>query len=1060
MKKNIKFALFAALAIVAVFSMSAPAHAQVSTAPVCPAGYTCTIAQVDCPAGFTCTPIQTDPNCPLGYTCTQTGTQTASLLKLNSPAAGAIVPTSGLYTIKWSVTSDIVAANPSVDIVLVGFVRDGCDPFGCGVGPINNTFADAVLKMLGIKSAEAQTAVVPTQVAPQLTIARGVTLSQGSYVWNVPANIQSQVSSMNSKYKIFFMKTGTSQVIYPYTDNVFMFATPTGTGPTPCYVFTKNLQIGSTGAEVVALQTWLIAHGFDIPNISSGQVAKGSYGGNTAGAVGKYQKSVGILATGIFNPATRESVNASCKPDATGTASISNTSATLGARTIAGGSGIYSYPVSFNFTVNNPTSNPIYLSTSVTNLGALDKNASIYFAAKGYVVPVKGSLIAQAQASGNGDSPYYFFIAPGASRAFAYMGTVDGSQCPGGCTGYQTTYIAGINYGTSPSNLGAYSFSAASIANLKLTADYGGGTPQSSINVVLANGNGNYQLQADGTANIPFSWTSASPNAYPYAYLLSSSQDNSNPAGGAYSSVYLSGSTNSTSGTGGIFSNKLRTINSGQYKVVVCDQSTDIKNPTCGASPMFTIGAVVPCVTGYSWNGTSCVPPVTPPSCPANQVMTGNSCMDYSAKQSAVRNLYLTLQCREPDQQGWDYWTNNSSDLGTIQQQMTWGIEYQTKQQIIQIFQQALRRAPSCATNGGVSELHSWYEKAYANGYANLDVVRNGIGGTVPSIQLPSLNISPTLASSGQKVTFNYTIPTNATTMKLMLACPTGVSMPYGSGGNENCNTPMTWSPSFPTASYITAINNTTSQQRVSATLSVTYPDGSSGGSVGYLDIQPGNVTTSCPAGYICTPPGGTTACPAGYVCVPVTTNCPPGYTCYTSSPVQQQAPTVSNGSATSIPLVRPDGVHLVNATFTFTVNNNSTAPIYIANTRVATQISASSGLSAMITTASASPGSVTGDTANAFFVAPAASRTFTYSGYMDNTYGTPGVKTLSMIGIYYGTNSSTLNSSSITSGLSGLTVTASMDGAAGGVGQTVNQNSLTASIWDAINQYYASGGN
>jgi len=98
-------------------------------------------------------------------------------------------------------------------------------------------------------------------------------------------------------------------------------------------------------------------------------------------------------------------------------------------------------------------------------------------------------------------------------------------------------------------------------------------------------------------------------------------------------------------------------------------------------------------------------------------------------KRESVRQLFLKLQCREPDAQGWDYWTNYSADLSSIQQQMMYGIEYRTKQQIIQIFQQVLGRAPDCSvpTNGD-SELNHWFGRAYNNGVVNLDVVRQGLG--------------------------------------------------------------------------------------------------------------------------------------------------------------------------------------------------------------------------------------------------------------------------------------------------------------------------------------------
>ena len=63
------------------------------------------------------------------------------------------------------------------------------------------------------------------------------------------------------------------------------------------YQFTNNLSVGSTGADVVALQTWLITNGFSIPSVASGAAAKGYFGSQTKAAVQKYQASVGVPAT-------------------------------------------------------------------------------------------------------------------------------------------------------------------------------------------------------------------------------------------------------------------------------------------------------------------------------------------------------------------------------------------------------------------------------------------------------------------------------------------------------------------------------------------------------------------------------------------------------------------------------------------------------------------------------------------------------------------------------------------------------------------------------------------
>lgn len=102
--------------------------------------------------------------------------------------------------------------------------------------------------------------------------------------------------------------------INPPTSPYPVPTTPTTT-PSSCYFFTRNLTSGSTGADVAALQAWLISRGFDIEPITSGRFPAGQYGPATVQAVSRYQASVGLLGaeTG-FGPLTRASVNASCSP--------------------------------------------------------------------------------------------------------------------------------------------------------------------------------------------------------------------------------------------------------------------------------------------------------------------------------------------------------------------------------------------------------------------------------------------------------------------------------------------------------------------------------------------------------------------------------------------------------------------------------------------------------------------------------------------------------------------------------------------------------------------------
>ncbi len=77
----------------------------------------------------------------------------------------------------------------------------------------------------------------------------------------------------------------------------------------PGYTFSNYLTVGSTGADVTALQSWLISSGFDIPAISSGVAVKGYFGQQTKAAVVKYQASVGLPNTGFVGPLTVAKLN-------------------------------------------------------------------------------------------------------------------------------------------------------------------------------------------------------------------------------------------------------------------------------------------------------------------------------------------------------------------------------------------------------------------------------------------------------------------------------------------------------------------------------------------------------------------------------------------------------------------------------------------------------------------------------------------------------------------------------------------------------------------------------
>jgi hypothetical protein len=102
-------------------------------------------------------------------------------------------------------------------------------------------------------------------------------------------------------------------------------ATTTTTTTTTSASFTRDLTIGSTGADVTALQTWLISKGYSIP-----AGATGYFGAQTQAALAAYQAANAITpAAGYFGPITRAKVAGSTGGTTTTTGGTTTTSTTL-----------------------------------------------------------------------------------------------------------------------------------------------------------------------------------------------------------------------------------------------------------------------------------------------------------------------------------------------------------------------------------------------------------------------------------------------------------------------------------------------------------------------------------------------------------------------------------------------------------------------------------------------------------------------------------------------------------------------------------------------------------
>lgn len=75
------------------------------------------------------------------------------------------------------------------------------------------------------------------------------------------------------------------------------------------YNFSQDLTVGANGDDVVALQTWLMANGFDIPSVRSGAASKGYFGNQTREALRRFQESEGLPNTGYFGRMSRGKIH-------------------------------------------------------------------------------------------------------------------------------------------------------------------------------------------------------------------------------------------------------------------------------------------------------------------------------------------------------------------------------------------------------------------------------------------------------------------------------------------------------------------------------------------------------------------------------------------------------------------------------------------------------------------------------------------------------------------------------------------------------------------------------
>ncbi|KND46813.1 MAG: putative cell-wall-anchored protein SasA [Parcubacteria bacterium C7867-004] len=113
------------------------------------------------------------------------------------------------------------------------------------------------------------------------------------------SDMQTKIEDLRAKLATLMAKIGNTN--------------PNAGMPVAAGIFAKDLTVGSTGADVKALQVWLNAKGFTVAATGAGSMGMETmtFGNATKAALAKYQAAKGIMpASGYFGPKTRAYVAA------------------------------------------------------------------------------------------------------------------------------------------------------------------------------------------------------------------------------------------------------------------------------------------------------------------------------------------------------------------------------------------------------------------------------------------------------------------------------------------------------------------------------------------------------------------------------------------------------------------------------------------------------------------------------------------------------------------------------------------------------------------------------
>ena len=138
------------------------------------------------------------------------------------------------------------------------------------------------------------------------TTAQGTqTTTQTSTTASTGGNVAALVAQLQSLIQLYVSLGGTVTPQMQMLVSGSMSTSASGS-------FTRDLQVGSTGNDVKALQVWLNGHGYVIAQTGPGSPGNETtmFGGATKAALMKFQQAKGISpASGYFGPKTRAALS-------------------------------------------------------------------------------------------------------------------------------------------------------------------------------------------------------------------------------------------------------------------------------------------------------------------------------------------------------------------------------------------------------------------------------------------------------------------------------------------------------------------------------------------------------------------------------------------------------------------------------------------------------------------------------------------------------------------------------------------------------------------------------